>query len=434
MTRRGINRTALGAASAYLARVAGAVLSVGVSLALARLLGADGVGVYFLAITIVSICAIIARLGLDQAALRYASIAIDAGDRDALVSLYRTTVRVVCLFSIALALMIWAAAPVLPFGGSGRDALQDILPVMLVGVVGIALTSLQSEFFKAKGAPGTSVFLQSVLLPIIYLAGILIVSGLSEVTLAKVALIYAASQGLTMVVAFGLWRARNFSPFGWFRTYDLRRLMGTALPMLWVAAINQVMQWTDILTLGYWLEPDQVGIYGIANRIALLIGFVLIAANSVVAPRFAVYFTKGDHAAMDRLARQGAFWMLVAAAPLILIAMLAPAFILSFFGPAFVEGSLVVRILALGQAINIIVGSVGSLLVMSDNAHIMRNAILLTALLNLGGNLLLIPHYGLIGAAAVTAVSLALLNAILFVSVYRRLGVNTLGYLVRGLK
>src|SRR3954465_14176779 len=76
-------------ATALAMQIAGVGLSFLFSILLARLIGVAGVGLYFLAITIVDIGASIARLGLENAGLRFASIAHANGDRGTLAALYR---------------------------------------------------------------------------------------------------------------------------------------------------------------------------------------------------------------------------------------------------------------------------------------------------------------------------------------------------------
>ena len=98
---------------------------------------------------------------------------------------------------------------------------------------------------------------------------------------------------------------------------------------------------------------------------------------------------------------------------------------MGIFGNSFKSGAFILVILALGQFINVITGSVGYLLMMSGNERLLRNNIIFIAVLNLTLNLLLIPKYGILGAAISTSVSLALQNIISMVIVKYRLGIWT---------
>src|SRR5450755_1652645 len=98
-------------ATAFVVQIAGVGLAFLFSVMLARLIGASGVGVYFLGITIVDICATISRLGLESAGLRFASIAFSLGDGGKLAALYRTSMGLVFGAAMVIALLVWLIVP-----------------------------------------------------------------------------------------------------------------------------------------------------------------------------------------------------------------------------------------------------------------------------------------------------------------------------------
>ena len=105
----------------------------------------------------------------------------------------------------------------------------------------------------------------------------------------------------------GIWRERG--------SFDMGRLLRTSMPLLLMNSMTLMLGWTDVLVLGIWRDAAEVGIYGIAMRVALLTAFILSAISVVVAPQFAALHAEGNPAALRRLAQQSAFWTLVAAAP-----------------------------------------------------------------------------------------------------------------------
>jgi O-antigen/teichoic acid export membrane protein len=200
------------------------------------------------------------------------------------------------------------------------------------------------------------------------------------------------------------------------------------MPLLLVNSMSLIMGWTDVLVLGMYRDAGEVGVYGIALRLSLLTAFVLSAVNVVVAPQFAALHAQGDVAALKRLAQQSALWTSAAAAPAILVLLLVPDLILQIFGPQFKEGAGALRILAIGQLVNVATGSVGMLLVMTGHEKVMRNIVAASAALNLLANFLLVPRYGALGAATSTALSLAFMNIVSWFMVRKSLHINVLGY------
>ena len=82
------------------------------------------------------------------------------------------------------------------------------------------------------------------------------------------------------------------------------------------------------------------------------------------------------------------------------------------------------KILCIGQLVNASVGSVGVLLDMTGNEKDSAGAIGLGAGANVALNALLIPRYGVEGAAIATATSIVIRNILLSVRVRQRLNIS----------
>lgn len=422
----------LGAFRAFSAKVGGVGLSFLFSLMLARMLGARECGVYFLAVTVVNIASTLARLGFDNAALKYASVAHGECDRGAMASLYRQSAGWLLGSSMLLVLFLWLVGPHLSFGVASSASFHAILPVMLIAVFPMTFLLVQGEFFKAISRPGTATFFQTASVPLVLVIGALWLLRAGGSSTESFASLYATAC-IVSLVAGGLYWWYCY-PGTWLTPghFNTGLILRTGLPLLMVASMNMIMGWTDIVVLGIWSDAKTVGIYSIATRTATLTSLILLAVNSVTAPHFATLYSQGRQAQLDRLARRSTAAMTLAALPVILVLLLFPGWILHFFGNDFRDGANILRILSVGQFINVAVGSVGYLLMMTGHEKVMRNIVIVSAALNLLGNLLLVPHFGGIGAACSTALALALLNVTALYLVVKKLNVNTLSYLSKG--
>jgi O-antigen/teichoic acid export membrane protein len=413
-------------ASAFAAQVAGAGLGFLLSVMLARLIGVAGVGLYFLAITIVDIGATISRLGLESASMRFASIAHSRGDRGGLAALYRKSMGLVLVAGIAIALPVWLIGSHLGLGGERAGEFRAELPLLVFAIAPVAVLVIQAEFFKAVGSTATGTFSQAVVPPLLLLTGSILLWLLDAGTVHAVFLAYllVAIAAVSLAMATwhwqlpGIWRERG--------SFDTGRLLRTGMPLLLMNSMTLMLGWTDVLVLGIWRDAAEVGIYGIAMRVALLTAFILSAINVVVAPQFAALHAEGNTAALRRLAQQSAFWTLLAAAPAILVLLLVPDLILQIFGQQFREGAAPLRILAVGQFVNVATGSVAALLVMTGHEKLMRNIVAASAALNLLGALVLVPRYGAVGAATSTALSLAFMNIVAWLAARKKLYIDAI--------
>lgn len=426
--RRYLNRNSIGAASVFSALVAGAGFSFLFNVLLARLIGASGVGLYFISTTIVDIGATVSRLGMESAVLRFTAIANTQGDRASLAALYRRSLGLAVGAAIVIAIPAWLIVSLIGLGGNRAGELRAMLPLVVLSFAPVAVRAIQAEFYKGIGAPGIGQLFHSALPPILLLIGGTILWHISAIDFQDVVLAYIAVAFAAMIAALAAWSRRMPGIWRQQGTFDTRLLLRTSLPLLLVSFGYLAMNWTDILVLGSYADPSEVGFYGVARRLTILTTtFVMASVNSVAGPQFATLHAQHNDAALARLARQCTFSMLAATLPVILALLIFPEIVLGFFGPQFEQGAWPLRILALGQLVMIAIGPVETLLIMTGHGKQMRNIIGATAIANVVGNLLLVPLYGAIGAACSTAFCLAAMDVACLLMVRNKLKITTWG-------
>ncbi len=404
----GMRDVVRGASVAFLLKVVAAGLSFGVNIILARLLGATGAGVYYLALTVTSISVVVGRLGLDNALLRFSAAAASKDDWDRVAGLYRTGMGISASVAVAATLIVVAVAPALAAHVFHEPELTLPLRIMAMAIVPMCLLTLHGELLKSLHRIRDAMLVQSVGLPALHAPMLLFLAGRYGVAGAAVS--YAISSLLVLAFGYRLWRGATPQLRQRQGAFETRRLLATSIPLFWVASLNLVMGWTDTTMLGIWQPSSAVGQYGVAVRTALLTGFILVSVNSVIAPRFATLYAAGDMQTLGSVARRSTRMIALLAAPILLIFVLIPGTVLSLFGAEFRAGATALRILAAGQFVNAACGSVGYLLMMSGHEKVVRDNVLMAAILNLAGNAILIPRLGITGAAIATSASIAIQN------------------------
>jgi len=392
--------------SVVVLRVIGAALGFLVTIVLARYLGARNIGVYFLALTIVTVASVIARFGLDQVFLRFSAAHTITGHHGQLVALHRYGIRLtVALGALATGLLgfgsKWLAT------SAHEPLLADPLAILSLAIIPLSLVNLYSELLKGVRKTARALLIQSVGLPFVWLPMLPFVQkwGVSGVVSG-----YVVAIMLVLGAAWALWR-NAIAGVGRDRSdWTLRRTVSLGFPFLLIALTNMAITWTDTLMLGWWAGAQPVGIYGMAVRFATLSSFVLVAVGAVIAPRFAELFARRDLAGLQRTARISAAAMALLSAPLFLILMIFPALILRIGGIEFASGVLALRLLTFSQFVIVVTGSAGYLLSMTGNHGALRTIHVVAALLNGFLNAVLIPRYGLNGAASATSISVILMN------------------------
>lgn len=421
-------------------RTAGALSLFGVTYVAARGLGSERAGLFFLAISVVTMLATLSRLGLDISVLRFVGASHDSPNSVAARSVVRKSVLASGALATIISLLVWIFREQIAVHLFSKPDFAPVIGAAAPGIAFLAVNHVIASALRGRRWIGSSVIMMTVAANALVVVGITGVLGLKgDLSPQTAAAIYAVAVCTSVLIGFALWRradrtSRAASAAAALESSDAtgaastevgwRELSRSCMP-LWAAAIvGQLTIWSSQVVVGIWLVSSELSSFVAAQRTAGLVGFVLLAFNYVVAPRFATYYAAGD---MERLYRTavGATRLSVAfAIPVMAMFALFPREILGIFGEGFADGAIVLRILIMGQAVNVLVGSVGFLLSMSGHERDLRNASMLGGAVAVVGALVLVPLFGIAGAAIASACAISVQNIVSAVWVERRLGLN----------
>jgi O-antigen/teichoic acid export membrane protein len=416
-----------GATAAFVLKVFGAFLTFCFYVVVGRLLGPGQAGIYFLALTAATVAAVLGRVGLDGTMLRLIAGNAAAEDWKAVGGVYRKGLLVGFVGTLIATVCLVALAPLLAAHLFKAPGLTTPMRWMALSIVPAALIVLNARGLLGLKRIRDANLVNDVGVPAVALGAV----GLLVPRWGIRGAVWAFVLGNMLTLALGLWRWRVATPQ--LRKvedrFPLADLFQSSIPLYWVACLQLIMTWTSTVALGMWATPRDVGIFGVANRTATLTSFILLAVNNIAAPKFAALHRAGDLATLGRVARDSARLMAIAAAPALAICMIFPDRVMHIFGAEFASGAPVLMILASGQFVNVVTGSVGFVLIMCGYERIYRNAFVACAFVSIALNGLLIPRYGIVGAAWATAGTLALQNLVAAAMVWRKLGVVTIPFL-----
>jgi len=196
-----------------------------------------------------------------------------------------------------------------------------------------------------------------------------------------------------------------------------------SVPLIFTQAVILVNQNIDKFMLGYMLDSKAVGIYTVAIFISNFSSFALEAVNGIFAPMIAQLYGSGKIDELDYLYKRATRWVMIVNLAIFSMSINFSNEIMQLAGKDFYAGGKVLQILILGQVVNSGVGSVGYLNSMTGHTRINLLTSIIAMAVNLYLNAMFISDYGMIGAAAASAVSLALSNLLNLWFAYKNLGV-----------
>ena len=400
----------LGAASAY-------ALAWWVS----RYEGPAAYGRFELALTVLTIAALAARLGLDGVLVKWMAASKVKGEEEVQRRLVGRVMLVTGLLAAPLlAALMWGCSPSLT-SWLGDETLAQTWPWVAAGVPILTVWGVSSEALRGLSRMKSHALLQ----PGIVAAGaVTCMVGLGWGIVSSYATSLVASALLGAVLLSMALPKRTKTPTPLSSEWGWRPMLRTGWPMLLGSAMFLVMSWTDTLLLGHYLEEDQVGIYRVAFRMAAVVTLVQAAVNSYAAPLFAERHAAGDRAGLKSALRQTTLLNVAFSVPAFVALVSVPAWWLGWFGDAFVVGATCLVWLALGQVVNALCGPVMYLLNMTGHERQAQRIVWIAAIGNLTMNVWAIPRFGIEGAAVATAFSMALWNVAAAVAVKRLLGLS----------
>lgn len=176
----------------------------------------------------------------------------------------------------------------------------------------------------------------------------------------------------------------------------------------------------DTIMVAPLTNYDEGGLYSIALFIGNAIAIPLAAINGIAAPIISNAWGKGDRAEIVKIYNRSSVLLFTAGVFLLALVWLSlgDVFRLSSKYEELILGQYVVLIIGLARVIDMITGVNGSIIGYSRYFRFNLLALLVLSFGNVLMNYLLIPKYGITGAAIATAISIALFNIIKFVFIW----------------
>lgn len=409
-----------GAAIAFLVKIAGAGVAFAFNIYLARALGAQGAGVYFLALSVVTVASVISRFGMDNTLLRFIAAGVSINDWVAIKGVAKKGLLLVSSIALALTVVIAIIADWVALTIFNKSEMGSVLRIMALAIFPFSLIMLFAEMLRALKLVLGSQVIQGLLVPVINLMmlyGLVATFGLLAAPIS-----YVFATATAAALGWLLWRKATVQASAIVGDFSWQRLLGSCIPLYSIALLNEgFVQGFPYLVLGMFSSSVDVGLYGAAMRTSMLVALVLVVVNIMVAPKMAGLYQQKQYQALEQLMRKSTLMMSLAALPVLLIFMLFPGMIMSFFGESFRSGALVLVILTVGQAVNVICGPVGYFLIMTGQEKLLRKSAFISALILAVTSVSLIPSYGATGAALASAATLITVNLLAVLLVRARL-------------
>ncbi|WP_117233108.1 lipopolysaccharide biosynthesis protein [Vibrio maerlii] len=408
-------------------KLSSALATILLTFMITNTVGAESTGQFFYIYNLTFLLAMFSMRGFNVSLLKFNAIAYKQESSAQLKSHYSYALARVIFLSLTLSIAIYLTAPHLNEWISSSVVTKERLQL-----AAYTLPLLTFSLFHAACLQSISKIISSVLSMQLGISSLLILmllifhnhdvidSGDLLTGFLTASLIFAAFS------SYQWWRNSGvtaISPFG-LKNPDLK----SSAKKLWISnTITNLTQWGGLVIAGFFVSAADLGLLSAAQRASLLIGFVLITVNFVVAPTFSTLYKEGRINELIRVSRLIFRSSLAIGLIPSALFLLYPDWVMTWFGPDFFDGSNLLMILTFGQLINISTGSVGYLLIMSGHENEFKTISIISGIVNLICLTSFSWLWGVTGAALAMALSMIVSNALALRASKRHLGFYPIG-------
>lgn len=203
------------------------------------------------------------------------------------------------------------------------------------------------------------------------------------------------------------------------KSKTFHRLWGFSWPLAIGSIVFLLLSQLDVLMIGYFLQSDNVGNYRAIQPLQQAATLFLGSFSFIFLPLATKYYEQGKIDELGRLFTVTTKWSVILTLPIVLLFITSASSIVQIlFGPEYQTAALPLSILSAGLFIRALVGPNGDVIKAIDKPRIELYAGSLGLLSNFFLNILLIPQYGIAGAAIATVGGYTVYNIVEIYAIY----------------
>lgn len=412
--RRDLGVIVKGAGTVFTGRIFAGSAKFFIVLMLIRALGPSVFGVYVLGYTVFSVLSLTGTMGLERGLEKHVSASRAQGD------LARTKGYILLAILLSLitgtflgaALYVFAGPLGRVFGNADLELTFKLFSVgvplgMMASVLGSATRAFKTTEYYVRA---NYVFRNLVFL--LFIAGAFFMGlGLHGMIAA-----YLLSTFLTCLLLCRYLKKLFYGLFSFTPEpiFEFRTLLMTSVPIMYYGVLVIFLKWTDILMLGYFVTPEEVGFYKVAATLSAYVVMFHGAFLAILNPVISEYYQKELLGDLRKIFKVVAKWVAALSVPVFLIMVIAPGELTGLFGIDFRAAVIALMVLACAQLFNAFTTGTGAALMMTSYQRDIFVLGVIAVVYNVALNYLFIGvlGWGISGAAFATALTIFLKKAI----------------------
>jgi len=399
----------------------GSILAAIFPIIIARTYSPAEFGIYALAMTVFLFLAQISFLGLDDGCSRNIALYRSKRDYGKVKGTIVSSLEFILISGIVASTFLFLSADWISLNLFHNYELSSALKILAFGLPFWLLTGIIVIIFRGFDRSKENVFFSHILLnggKLLFVVPIIIFG------LAFKYIFYAITINIIFVFFIAVYYFKKNIP----KEAKVKRssesvkkeLLIFSLPLVFSGMSWFILQATDKFMISFSMGEYQVGIYNAAATISSYLNIFLISIMFIYQPVGTKLYGAGKRLELKELYQTITKWIFLIASPLIMLVLLQPTSVISLlFGSEYLDALFPLLFLFLAYTIRICLGPISGSIVMLGKTRQLMYIVTSVAMANIMLNLLLIPIYGISGAALATGSSLILLSLFELIYLYK---------------
>ena len=401
-------RLVRGSSTIFTALIVAGVLGLVLRMFLTRSLSLSDYGMFYLVFTWISFLALFRDMGLNSALTKFIPefLSNKRFDRVKSLILFVTSLQVLVALPVSLSLFFFSDQIAVAIAGTTGASLI----VKALGIWFFIMTFFHVFRSSFQGFQDQAPYAAMEVLYICFTFFMVVVCvHMLRLGATGAALGYLIASPVLVAVWLGLMCRRHGAVLkGGLQINGafVKKVLEFSL-MVFVGSIGGViLSYMDTIMIGAFHTTADVGLYQAAQPITLLISYFSAALGIVLMPMTSEIWARKENELLSRAVHLILKFSMMIIVPIVFVLMTFPDVVLrSVFGPEYVLATITLQILTAAVVLSTLFSILQSVAAGIGKPVLTTITILAMACLNLIGNFLLIPPYGIVGAAVTTFIS-----------------------------
>jgi O-antigen/teichoic acid export membrane protein len=413
-TNQDVSIVVKGAGLSLMGKVVGRFLSFVSDIILTRVLGAGIFGLYSIGWTLFRIFQMVVPLGLPQGVIRYIPEFQHEGSKEKTKGLILGAFIISFCFGLIFGALFYLSSTWLSNSIFHKPDLLPVLQLFSLVFPFCPFLFISASLFRSQFKMSYSVLLEDIgqpLLGLLIVISCVVLSSLSYKNVIISELFSFIITGLIGIFITVKLFKPVFSPNITPNLAPLNPVLAYSIPTSLAGVFSVIVFWVDRLIVGILLPASENGIYQILSQLSMIFVIFYASFNSILGPTFSNLFAQNDKKRLQEIYRVGTKWnFYLGIIPFIVILLKSSCLLGLIYGNEFTTGAIALIVLSFGQLINCATGSIGALLMMTGHQKSWFWMTTVSLIVNTLICFLLVPEFGLLGAALGTSISVGGMN------------------------